>query len=67
VDEIKLHVRVPAATRIETNRGDLQAVEDKSEVIPARDRDLIVDDIGCPSERTTWHSPMVRPSAPTTG
>jgi multidrug efflux pump subunit AcrB len=45
--QIKLHVRAPAATRIETTERIFQEVEDKiREVIPERDRDLIVDDIG---------------------
>ena len=47
--QIKLHVRVPAATRIEATERIFQDVEDKiREIIPARDRDLIVDDIGVP-------------------
>jgi multidrug efflux pump subunit AcrB len=47
--QIKLHVRAPAATRIEATERIFQAVDDKiREVIPARDRDLIVDDIGVP-------------------
>jgi multidrug efflux pump subunit AcrB len=47
--QIKLHVRVPAATRIEATELIFQEVEDKiREVIPAHDRDLIVDDIGVP-------------------
>jgi multidrug efflux pump subunit AcrB len=47
--QIKLHVRAPAATRIEATEQIFQAVEDKiREVIPERDRDLIVDDIGVP-------------------
>src|ERR1700720_4475684 len=47
--QIKLHVRAPAATRIEATELIFQQVEDKiREVIPARDRDLIVDDIGVP-------------------
>jgi multidrug efflux pump subunit AcrB len=47
--QIKLHVRAPAATRIEATEGIFQDVEDKiREVIPPRDRDLIVDDIGVP-------------------
>src|SRR5262245_35799398 len=47
--QIKLHVRAPAGTRIEATEGVFQAVEDKiREVIPERDRDLIVDDIGVP-------------------
>jgi multidrug efflux pump subunit AcrB len=47
--QIKLHVRAPAATRIETTERIFQQVEDKiREVIPEQDRDLIVDDIGVP-------------------
>jgi multidrug efflux pump subunit AcrB len=47
--QIKLHVRTPAATRIETTERIFQEVEDKiREVIPERDRDLVVDDIGVP-------------------
>jgi multidrug efflux pump subunit AcrB len=47
--QIKLHVRAPAATRIETTERVFQEVEDKvREVIPERDRDLVVDDIGVP-------------------
>ena len=47
--QIKLHVRAPAATRIESTERIFQDVEDKiREVIPARDLDLIVDDIGVP-------------------
>jgi multidrug efflux pump subunit AcrB len=47
--QIKLHVRVPAATRIETTKRIFQQVEDKIRaVIPDRDRDLIVDDLGLP-------------------
>src|SRR6516164_1005285 len=47
--QIKLHVRAPAATRIDTTEHIFQEVEDKiREVIPERERDLIVDDIGVP-------------------
>ncbi|HME25180.1 MAG TPA: efflux RND transporter permease subunit [Acetobacteraceae bacterium] len=47
--QIKLHVRAPAGTRIEATEKIFEAVEDKiREVIPAPDRDLIVDDIGVP-------------------
>ncbi|MBO0756809.1 MAG: efflux RND transporter permease subunit [Bradyrhizobiaceae bacterium] len=47
--QIKLHVRAPAATRIEATDRIFQEVEDKiREVIPSRDRELIVDDIGVP-------------------
>ena len=61
--QIKLHVRAPAATRIEATERIFQEVEDKiREVIPERDRDLIVDDIGVPQRRTTSPSPTARPS-----
>jgi multidrug efflux pump subunit AcrB len=47
--QIKLHVRAPPATRIEETERIFQEVEDKiREVVPAHDRDLIVDDIGVP-------------------
>src|SRR6202041_364138 len=47
--QIKLHVRAPAATRIEATERIFQEVEDKiREVIPESDRDLIVVDIGVP-------------------
>jgi multidrug efflux pump subunit AcrB len=47
--QIKLHVRAPAATRIDATERIFQEVEDRiREVIPARDRELIVDDIGVP-------------------
>src|SRR6202021_95832 len=47
--QIRLHVRAPAETRIEATERIFQDVEDKiREVVPARDRDLIVDDIGVP-------------------
>jgi multidrug efflux pump subunit AcrB len=47
--QIKLHVRAPAGTRIEATEAVFQAVEDKiREIIPERERDLIVDDIGVP-------------------
>jgi multidrug efflux pump subunit AcrB len=60
--QIKLHVRAPAGTRIEATEAVFQAVEDKiREVIPERERDLIVDDIGVPQR-----SPTVRPLAPMT-
>jgi multidrug efflux pump subunit AcrB len=47
--QIKLHVRAPANTRIETTERIFQQVEDKiREVIPESERDLIVDDFGVP-------------------
>jgi multidrug efflux pump subunit AcrB len=48
--QIQLHVRAPAGTRIEETERIFQAVEDKiREVIPERDRELIVDNIGLPA------------------
>jgi multidrug efflux pump subunit AcrB len=48
--QIQLHVRAPPGTRIETTERIFQAVEDKiREVIPDRDRDLIVDNFGLPA------------------
>ncbi len=47
---IQLHVRAPAGTRIEATERIFQAVEDKiREIIPDRDRELIVDNIGLPA------------------
>lgn len=48
--QIQLHVRAPAGTRIETTEQIFQAVEDKiREVIPASERDRVVDNIGLPA------------------
>jgi multidrug efflux pump subunit AcrB len=48
--QIQLHVRAPAGTRIEATERIFQTVEDKiREVIPADQRDLIVDNIGLPA------------------
>jgi multidrug efflux pump subunit AcrB len=48
--QIQLHVRAPAGTRIEVTEQIFQAVEDKiREVIPANERQLIVDNIGLPA------------------
>jgi multidrug efflux pump subunit AcrB len=48
--QIQLHVRAPAGTRIESTEKIFQAVEDKiREVIPEKDRELIVDNIGLPA------------------
>ena len=48
--QIQLHVRAPAGTRIENTEKIFQEVEDKiREVIPDRDRALIVDNIGLPA------------------
>jgi multidrug efflux pump subunit AcrB len=48
--QIQLHVRTPAGTRIEATERIFQAVEDKiREVIPERERDRIVDNIGLPA------------------
>src|SRR6266436_183644 len=48
--QIQLHVRAPAGTRIESTEAVFQAVEDKiREIIPEKDRSLIVDNIGLPA------------------
>jgi multidrug efflux pump subunit AcrB len=48
--QIQLHVRAPAGTRIETTERIFQAIEDKiREIIPERERSLIVDNIGLPA------------------
>jgi multidrug efflux pump subunit AcrB len=48
--QIQLHVRAPAGTRIEATEKIFQAVEDKiREVIPAGERERIVDNIGLPA------------------
>jgi multidrug efflux pump subunit AcrB len=48
--QIQLHVRAPAGTRIETTERLFQAVEDRiREIIPERERDRIVDNIGLPA------------------
>lgn len=48
--EIQLHVRAPPSTRIEETERRFQAIEDKiRQVIPERDRTLIVDNIGLPA------------------
>ncbi len=48
--QIQLHVRAPAGTRIEKTEAIFQQVEDKiREIIPADERDLIVDNIGLPA------------------
>ena len=48
--QIQLHVRAPAGTRIETTEAIFQKVEDKiREVIPEKDRGLIIDNIGLPA------------------
>jgi multidrug efflux pump subunit AcrB len=48
--QIQLHVRAPAGTRIESTEAIFQNVEDKiREVIPDRDRGLIIDNIGLPA------------------
>jgi multidrug efflux pump subunit AcrB len=47
--QIQLHVRAPPGTRIERTEQIFQAVEDKiREIIPERERELIVDNIGLP-------------------
>jgi multidrug efflux pump subunit AcrB len=48
--QIQLHLRAPPGTRIETTEQIFQAVENKiREVIPGREMDLIVDNIGLPA------------------
>jgi multidrug efflux pump subunit AcrB len=48
--QIQLHVRAPAGSRIENTEKIFQQVENKiREVIPASERDLIVDNIGLPA------------------
>ncbi len=48
--QIQLHVRAPAGTRIESTEAIFQRVEDKiREVIPDKDRGLIIDNIGLPA------------------
>jgi multidrug efflux pump subunit AcrB len=48
--QIQLHVRAPAGTRIEKTEQIFQAIEAKiREIIPERERDLIVDNIGLPA------------------
>jgi multidrug efflux pump subunit AcrB len=48
--QIQLHVRAPAGTRIEATERIFQTVEDKiREVIPASERERIVDNIGLPA------------------
>src|SRR5262245_46911685 len=48
--QIQLHVRGPAGTRIEATERIFQSVEDKiRQVIPERERDRIVDNIGLPA------------------
>src|SRR5580704_7495430 len=48
--QIQLHVRAPAGTRIESTERIFQAVEDKiREVVPEKERALIVDNIGLPA------------------
>jgi multidrug efflux pump subunit AcrB len=48
--QIQLHVRAPPGTRIESTERIFQAVEDKiREIIPERERGLIVDNIGLPA------------------
>jgi multidrug efflux pump subunit AcrB len=48
--QIELHFRAPPATRIETTEQIFQAVEDKiRQIIPSRELQLIVDNIGLPA------------------
>ncbi len=65
--QIQLHVRGPAGMRIESTEALFQKVEDKiREVIPEKDRELIVDNIGLPARVTISPSAMDPPSASTT-
>jgi multidrug efflux pump subunit AcrB len=48
--QIQLHVRAPAGTRIESTEQTFQAIEDKiRDVIPANERERIIDNIGLPA------------------
>ena len=48
--QIQLHVRAPAGTRIEVTEKTFQEVEDRiRQIIPEKDRALIVDNIGLPA------------------
>jgi len=48
--QIQLHVRAPAGTRIEKTEQIFQAIEDKiREVVPAGERNQILDNIGLPT------------------
>src|ERR1700719_3187453 len=48
--QIQLHVRAPAGSRIEKTEQIFEAVENKiRDIIPASERDLIVDNIGLPA------------------
>jgi len=52
---IQLHVRAPPGTRIEVTEQIFQAVEDKiREIVPKKDLDLIVDNIGVPAIVYNW-------------
>ena len=52
---IQLHVRAPPGTRIEVTDQIFQAIEDKiRQVIPQKDLDLIVDNIGVPARSYNW-------------
>jgi multidrug efflux pump subunit AcrB len=52
---IQLHVRTPPGTRIEVTDQIFQAIEDKiRQIIPKKDLDLIVDNIGVPARSYNW-------------
>ena len=52
---IQLHVRAPPGTRIEVTDQIFQAIEDKiRQVIPQKDLDLIVNNIGVPARSYNW-------------
>ena len=48
--QIQLHVRAPAGTRIEKTEQIFEAIENNiRKIIPANERELIVDNIGLPA------------------
>ena len=52
---IQLHVRTPPGTRIEATDQLFQAIEDKiRQLVPKKDLDLIVDNIGVPARSYNW-------------
>ena len=52
---IQLHVRTPPGTRIEATDQIFQAIEDKiRQLVPKKDLDLIVDNIGVPARSYNW-------------
>jgi len=52
---IQLHVRAQPGTRIEVTDQIFEAIEDKiRQIIPKKDLDLIVDNIGVPARSYNW-------------